>query len=196
MVAGSNNRSFNTNNERLKMRLLSAGWLLAAALPTVLGHGTTPVTLVVPVTNTLPNPFSLPPNTHATLSTLHAFHSAPLTTYNTFVFHNVTAGSYLVDVHCSTYAFSPLRLDVAADLALSAWETYRGNDWHNKGEAIQLVEYDGFTAFPLRVLGAKNYFAERTKCAYPPVHSTSCVEERCMADRTMQSPSSASSRIP
>ncbi|KAG7437299.1 ER membrane protein complex subunit 7 [Fusarium oxysporum f. sp. raphani] len=46
-----------------------------------------------------PNPFSIPANTHATLSSAGVHFSAPLSSANTFVFHNVTPGSYLADVH-------------------------------------------------------------------------------------------------
>ncbi|KPM34481.1 hypothetical protein AK830_g12095 [Neonectria ditissima] len=110
-----------------------------------------------------PNPFSLPPSTHATLSTLGARASAPLSAVNTFVFHNVSAGSYLVDVHCQTDAFHPLRLDVPADAAgpLQAWETYRGNDWANKGEAVPVRDGSAGRGVDLRALGSKSYFMER-----------------------------------
>ncbi|KAF6808999.1 hypothetical protein CSOJ01_07170 [Colletotrichum sojae] len=123
------------------------------------------VTLLVPASPALPNPYTLPPSTRASLSALSSSHTAPLSVHNTFVFGNVTApGSYLVDVHCATHAFVPLRLDVAADGTLSAWETYRGNDWDNKGEALQSKELaNGARAFEVRVLGGKNYFVERSK---------------------------------
>jgi O-acetylhomoserine/O-acetylserine sulfhydrylase len=94
--------------------------------------------------------------------------SAPLSVRNDFIFHNVTAGSYLVDVHCATYAFVPLRLDVIITegkdtLSLQAWETYRGNDWDNKGEKLAVLDGDVLDA---RVLGAKAYFMERSKCEF------------------------------
>jgi ER membrane protein complex subunit 7 len=161
-------------------------WLSApsilAFLPLALGAATTTtttVTFIIPPTNPIPNPYNLPSSTRATLSTLHAIYSAPLSISNTFVFRNVTSGSYLVDVHCATHAFAPLRLDVTArvsgeegggtedtgsKLAAWAWETYRGNEWDNKGEAIPLNEYEEFSAFSVKVLGQKTYFMERTKC--------------------------------
>ncbi|KAK7413576.1 hypothetical protein QQX98_007511 [Neonectria punicea] len=117
------------------------------------------LTLYLP---TKPNPFSLPPSTHATLSALGTRASAPLSAVNTFVFHNVSAGSYLVDVHCQTDAFHPLRLDVAADGGpVQAWETYRGNDWANKGEAVPVREGSAGRGVDLRALGSKSYFMER-----------------------------------
>ncbi|KAH6999989.1 hypothetical protein EDB80DRAFT_725995 [Ilyonectria destructans] len=110
-----------------------------------------------------PNPFSLPPTTHATLSALGSQFSAPLSAVNTFVFHNVTAGSYLVDVHCQTDAYHPLRIDVAADdkASIQAWETYRGNDWANKGEVVAVREGSAGRGVEVRALGSKSYFMER-----------------------------------
>ncbi|KAH7153052.1 hypothetical protein EDB81DRAFT_790371 [Dactylonectria macrodidyma] len=107
-----------------------------------------------------PNPFSLPSTTHATLSTLGSQYSAPLTASNSFVFHNVTPGSYLADVHCQTDAYHPLRIDVA-DTGVQAWETFRGNDWANKGEAVPAREGSGGRGVEVRALGGKSYFMER-----------------------------------
>lgn len=137
---------------------------VAAASPT------TTVTLHVPPSHLLPNPRALPPSTHATLTSLGANAAAYLTPSNAFLFRNVSEGSYLLDVHCSTHAFAPLRVDVlplvagdtgdaAAGLRVKAWETYRGNDWDNKGEAVGA---DG--RMEVRVLGAKAFFMERSSC--------------------------------
>lgn len=138
---------------------------------------TTTITLRVPALPPhLPNPSLLPPSTRATLTTLGAALSAPLSTANTFVFRNVSRGSYLVDVHCLTQAFAPLRLDVVSDaegdeekLAVQAWETYRGNDWGNKGEGVPVVaagdgEGDKGVVVEVRGLGGKGYFLERSSC--------------------------------
>lgn len=123
------------------------------------------VTLRVPGPPSVPNPNALPPSTHATLSTLGVpSHSAPLSTSNTFVFRNVSAGSYLADVHCPTLAFAPLRVDVDEGGDVKVWETFRGNDWDNKGEALQRDS----VGYEVRVLGVKSYFMERSKCNHPP----------------------------
>ena len=125
------------------------------------------ITLHLPSAPSLPNPNALPPSTHATLSTLgQPPYSAPLTTANTFVFRNVTSGSYLADVHCKSFAFAPLRVDVAEEngAAVQVWETFRGNAWDNKGEAVR---EDGL-GYEVRVLGQKGYFMERSKCTVPP----------------------------
>lgn len=137
---------------------------------------TTTVTLTIPPSAALPNPRTLPPSTHATLATLGTAASAYITPGNTFVFPNVSAGSYLVDVHSISHVFAPLRVDVvpvvagadepkekdkaAATLKVQAWETYRGNDWGNKGEAVGL---EG-GALRVRVLGQKAFFMERSSC--------------------------------
>jgi hypothetical protein len=114
-----------------------------------------------------PNPFTLPSTTHATLTSIHHRQSAPLSAVNTFVFQNVTAGeSYLVDVHCQTQAYHPLRIDVGATGEVSGWETFRGNDWGNKGEALEVKEVGAGKAVELRALGVKNYFMERPKCKF------------------------------
>ncbi|KND94652.1 ER membrane protein complex subunit 7 [Tolypocladium ophioglossoides CBS 100239] len=136
---------------RLSLALLPA--LASLALSTT----TTTLTLSLPAS---PNPFALPASTHATLASLGAHHAAPLSAINTFVFRNVTPGSYLADVHCATDAFRPLRVDVAADGGVRAWETFRGNEWGNRGEALEVK--DG-RVVEVRAVGKKNYFMERPK---------------------------------
>ncbi|KAM4060610.1 putative UPF0480 protein [Hirsutella rhossiliensis] len=121
------------------------------------------VTLYLPAS---PNPFALAARTHATLASLGAHYTAPLSAVNTFVFHNVTPGSYLADVHCPSEAFRPLRIDVgggpdAPGGTVAAWETFRGNDWANKGEALPVRDGSVGAGFELRHLGGKNYFLER-----------------------------------
>ncbi|KAK7744741.1 hypothetical protein SLS62_010098 [Diatrype stigma] len=147
---------------------------------------TTTVTLAIPASPPhLPNPHALPPSTHATLTKLLGFggalsqqppppppsaHHAPLTTANTFVFRNVTPGSYLADVHSATHGFAPLRVDVLFQgegddgaLEVRAWETFRGNEWENKGEEVRLRSgaAGAGPVFPVRVLGRKVFFTER-----------------------------------
>ncbi|KAI1112763.1 hypothetical protein F5Y14DRAFT_249251 [Nemania sp. NC0429] len=136
------------------------------------------VTFSVPPSPQIPNPAALPPSTHATLTALGAAYAAPLTADNAFVFRNVTPGSYLADVHCATHGFAPLRVDVVSvteagrkkkrtdggeddeGVSLRVWETFRGNDWENKGEEIRPDVVGG--AFPVKVLGSKIYYTERS----------------------------------
>lgn len=149
--------------------------LLAATLAAAVQ--TTTVTLHIPPTQALPNPRSLPPSTHATLTSFHADATAYLTPLNAFVFHNVSEGSYLFDMHCLTHAFPPLRVDVvsvpsgdektpAGDqgraLKVSAWETFRGNDWNNKGAAVTTTG----GSLEVKVFGGKAFYMERSSCKY------------------------------
>ncbi|OAA34960.1 hypothetical protein NOR_08200 [Metarhizium rileyi] len=109
----------------------------------------------------VPNPFTLPASTHATLSALGTASSAPISALNTFVFHNVTPGSYLADIHCKTDGFRPLRIDVVlhgdGHETLEAWDTFRGNDWANKGSSLPVTN----GAIEVKSLGKKLYFTER-----------------------------------
>ncbi|KAI1432459.1 hypothetical protein GGR50DRAFT_674339 [Xylaria sp. CBS 124048] len=143
----------------------------------------TQITLSIPPSPQIPNPAILPPSTHATLTALGTSYAAPLTRENTFVFRNVTPGSYLGDIHCSTFGFAPLRVDVMDEeegggrgrgrgggggggAVVKVWETFRGNDWENKGEEIKaaeggLITGGGEAVFPVRVFGGKVYYTER-----------------------------------
>ncbi|KAI8964986.1 hypothetical protein F5Y11DRAFT_48005 [Daldinia sp. FL1419] len=165
----------------MQIPLLSALALALALLPgpsagasSAKAPAQTTLTLWVPSSQSLPNPHILPSSTHATLSALRAAYDAPLSAAGFFVFRNVTPGSYLADVYCPTHAFVPLRIDVLAHtpadepgtgagakedagLVVRAWETYRGNDWDNKG---QEVPRSG-GGFAVRALGPKEYFIER-----------------------------------
>ncbi|KAI9699408.1 MAG: hypothetical protein M1836_003019 [Candelina mexicana] len=96
----------------------------------------------------------LPSSTTASLDTLGASYTTSLTRNGRFTFRNITSGSYLLTVHCRTFAFAPLRVDVAPDDVVEVWQTFRGNEWDNKGEKKVLpVE--------LQVLGAKGYYQAR-----------------------------------
>ncbi|KAI1298649.1 Cys/Met metabolism PLP-dependent enzyme-domain-containing protein [Xylaria venustula] len=145
----------------------------AAGLLLSVQAAATTLTLSIPPSPQIPNPAALPPSTHATLTALGASFRAPLTTANTFVFRNLTPGSYLGDVHSATHGFAPLRIDVLPSggdsnknvaggdtgTEVRVWETFRGNDWENKGEEIRALAEDG--AFPVKVLGPKVYYTER-----------------------------------
>ncbi|PHH64032.1 hypothetical protein CDD81_5137 [Ophiocordyceps australis] len=104
-----------------------------------------------------PSPISLSSRTHATLSTLGTYLSAPLSAHNTIVFRNVTSGSYLVDVHCPSEAYRPLRVDVAQDGSVTAWDTFRGNEWENLGEVVPVKN----GALEVRWMGSRQYYLER-----------------------------------
>ena len=167
-----------------------------AASPTTSSSSTTTITLTIPASPPhLPNPHLLAPSTHATLTKLGGDpgdHYAPLTTTNTFVFRNVTGGSYLADVHSATHGFAPLRVDVYEEGGqgegegegeegrkggqVRVWETFRGNEWENKGAEVRRLAAASASAsasassptgaFPVRVLGRKVFFAERGSCEF------------------------------
>ncbi|KAK8086964.1 hypothetical protein PG994_001938 [Apiospora phragmitis] len=177
-----------TKSATMRVHFSAAAALLSLLLQplTASALATTAVTLTIPAQPNLPNPHALPPSTHATLATLYTTYSAPLSAANTFVFRNVTPGSYLADVHCATHAFAPLRVDVVVAagssaaapeeklggllLSVQAWETFRGNDWDNKGEEAKEVALGGAgslaatatAALPVRCLAPKQYFIERS----------------------------------
>ena len=144
----------------------SASTLLLAVLLAARAALAADLTVYLPST---PNPFGLPPATHATLAALgRPRASAPVTSVNTFVFRGVPAGSYLLDVHCTTDAFVPLRVDIAEDGAVEAWETFRGNDWDNKGERLVVRDGSAGRGFEVRAVGHKNYFMDRPTCECSP----------------------------
>jgi hypothetical protein len=132
--------------------------------------------VLIPSSVSLPNPSVLPPSTTASLTTLSSIIKTPLRFDNTFDFRNVSSGSYLLDVHCATHAFAPLRVDVHDGLnqegqvseaaTVEVWQTFRGNEWGNKGEAIAVQSMDGekVWGFEARVGGGKEYFMERSGC--------------------------------
>ncbi|KAH0537034.1 hypothetical protein FGG08_006132 [Glutinoglossum americanum] len=120
---------------------------------------TASLTLFIPPTPLLPDPSHLPPSTHATLTTLNRTYTAPLQRPSRFTFRNLTAGSYLLDVHCRDYAFGALRVDVGADAgAVEVWQTFRGNEWGNRGERLGLGEGG---VVEVRPAAAKAFFEER-----------------------------------
>nr|CDP27217.1 Putative protein of unknown function [Podospora anserina S mat+] len=161
------------------MRIPTLLSLLGAA--TALTHNNPPLqtslTVHIPPSAPLPNPAALLPQTHATLNSLTKHHSAPLSDKSNFHFHNVTPGSYLLDIHCLTHAFLPLRVDISpssssssdpseqSPIKIEAWETFRGNDWGNKGEKVSTEVSDGKSGMMVvvaRMAGQKSYFMERS----------------------------------
>lgn len=93
----------------------------------------------IPSSQLLPNPSILPTSTHAVLlGPPGVRYDAPIRRDNTFVFTDIPDASYLLTLHARDHMFPPLRVDVtkAADdsaQTISAWQTFRGNEWSNKG---------------------------------------------------------------
>ena len=137
---------------------------------------TTKLTLRIPPSQPLPNPHTLPSSTRATLSTLGTILSAPLSSDNGFVFQNLSAGSYLAEVHCRTHGFVPMRVDVLAPAdgddkdsngwEVKVWETFRGNEWGNTGERFNVEGDERGFVVDVKVTGQKGYYMERPKCEY------------------------------
>ncbi|CCU81371.1 unnamed protein product [Blumeria hordei] len=113
-----------------------------------------------------PIAITLPPSTHATLTTLSQSYSAPLRTDGDFEFHNVSPGSYLMEIYCHSHFFMPLRVDVLEEEEeVQVWTTFRGSDWENKGEAMAVTAEkrasDHGYSFPVKMLTKKEYLVER-----------------------------------
>ena len=150
---------------------------LPEALPLLFGALTSAarLTLTIPSTHLLQNPSLLPPTTHATLQSSGAPYSAPLSRANTFVFSNLTAGSYLATVHCRDFAFEPLRVDVTVEgdgkgseqEKVVVWQTFLGNEWDNKGE--KRGEGPSGVVAEVWPIGAKEYYEVRGGCEYIPI---------------------------
>lgn len=149
--------------------------------------GAARITVTIPSTPQLQSPSTLPPTTHATLQSHGAPLSAPLTRSNTFDFNNVAVGSYLLTVHCRDYIFEPLRVDVSKweageeDVSgtatgqerVEAWQTFRGNEWDNKGE--KRGEGKENVVVEVRPVALKEYYQPRGGCKFlsiiPPFKS-------------------------
>ena len=153
------------------------------------------IRVTVPASTALPNPAVLPPSTSATLTTLSQVLTAPLRADNTFDFRNVSAGSYLLDVHCHTHSFAPLRVDVHEGVKLEngqaraveeveVFGTFRGNEWSNKGPVLDVtgeVADEGgrrVWGFMVGVQGEKKYLMERSGCKVSPAPKY----QHCFAD--------------
>lgn len=174
--------------------LLSSSTLILQAVASSL-------TIQIPATNILPNPHVLPPNTHATLTTLPSLISsinddqkkhvisAPLTHTAQFHFKDLPGASssssssaaavtgtesYLLDIRSKEYVFAPYRVDIAADGTVAGvWETFRGNQWDNRGmeSYVKLNSHEGQDGVDVvvqaKVLGRRNFYEERQTCMHP-----------------------------
>jgi hypothetical protein len=106
---------------------------------------------------------TLPSSTHATLATHNLTISAPLRRSNTFQFTNPPSGSYLGEIYCRDYTFQPFRVDVVSESdTVSVWQTFRGNEWDNKGEL--LGSGVGTVVVEVKSGGEKGYYEGRGGC--------------------------------
>lgn len=96
----------------------------------------TSLTLHLPPTQILTQPQTLPPSTHARLTSSNTSLTAPFRRNSRFVFPSIPAGSYLCDVWAHEHVFVPMRVDVSKNGGIEVWQTYRGNEWSNTGEKL------------------------------------------------------------
>jgi O-acetylhomoserine/O-acetylserine sulfhydrylase len=147
------------------------------------------LTFSIPPSGSVPNPATLPPYTSASLTTLSSRLSAPLSIANTFIFHNVSAGSYLLDIHCRDAVFQPFRVDVAVvktqnqAQAVDVFQTFRGNEWGNKGEKIAEKEKG---VWEVRAVKTKAYYEERSGCMWAPTSNSFFVIVSGLANQCFQ----------
>ncbi|KAI9851670.1 MAG: hypothetical protein M1824_002582 [Vezdaea acicularis] len=131
----------------------------------------TTLTLLLPPTTLLPNPSTLPPSTFALLQTSGQAIHAPLSRANTFLFRNLTAGSYLLDIICKDYTFQPYRVDItlstsastSASDTIEVYQLIHAQGWDAKGP--KLPPLSGFSAgnsvFEVQPLATKDYYEAR-----------------------------------
>lgn len=165
------------------MQLLKSISLICFLIPVALSSK---LTITIPPTQLLPNPHSLPADTHATLTStsLRSPLNAPLTHSATFVFPELSrsehkgqkhdaSGSYLLDIRSAEYVFAPLRVDLdERGNVKGIWETFRGNEWGNRGaekfiRPLAQWEKEGQDAevvVDVRAVGRKGFYEVRQTC--------------------------------
>jgi spore coat protein CotH len=115
---------------------------------------------------------TLPSSTHATLHAAGAPLTAVINRANQFVFSSAPSGSYLLEIHARDYVFEPLRVDVADEGAkeyVKSWQSFRGNEWDNKGEKrgegeARVAGGVAKANIWVGVMGSKEYYAKRAGC--------------------------------
>lgn len=123
------------------------------------------LTISIPGSHLLPNPSSLPSSTHAVLlGPPGVRYDTQIRRDNTFLFPDVPEASYLLSLHSRDFFFAPIRIDVnkSADGSaetISAWQTFRGNEWSNKGSTYGSGQ-DSLT-IDVRPAGLKEFYQTR-----------------------------------
>ena len=118
--------------------------------------------LQIPPSTLIPAPSTLPSTSYATLTTSNGTLTAPLRRNNSFLFRNLAPGSYLCDVYTRDYTIAPLRVDVDGGEKIEVWQTFRGNEWDNRGE--RLGGGVGEVVVDVRVVGRKEYYEVKGGC--------------------------------
>lgn len=140
------------------LSLLGAAALASAAKLTI---------NVPPSPPALPNPATLPSSTHAVLIGAPGIKfSAPLRRDNTFVFESIPESSYLLTIHARDHFFAPYRVDVghtegeSAQEIVHVWQTFRGNEWSNKGPSLGSAQ--GELQVDVRPAALKDFYQARS----------------------------------
>lgn len=125
------------------------------------------LTVSIPSSQLLSNPATLPASTHAILlGPPGTRYDALLRRDNTFDFSHLFPASYLLTLHSRDYTFPTLRIDVSTTDQISAWQTFRGNEWSNKGPSYGSSSEDGSSTDELTIhvapSGQKEYYQQRT----------------------------------
>jgi hypothetical protein len=122
---------------------------------------------VPPSPPALPNPATLPSSTHAVLIGAPGVKfSAPLRRDNTFVFESIPESSYLLTIHSRDHFFAPYRVDVGhtegevAQEIVHVWQTFRGNEWSNKGPSLGSAQ--GELQVDVRPAALKDFYQARS----------------------------------
>ncbi|KAF2718551.1 hypothetical protein K431DRAFT_287570 [Polychaeton citri CBS 116435] len=124
------------------------------------------LTVSIASSQLLPNPAVLPSSTHAVLLGQSGDrHDVPIRRDNAFLFPSLAAGDYLLTIHGRDHFFPPLRIDVSAGAdglseKVEAWQTFRGNDWDNKGQQYGSSD-SGTLNIDVRAIGVKDYYQPR-----------------------------------
>ncbi|RMX76709.1 hypothetical protein D0869_10478 [Hortaea werneckii] len=115
----------------------------------------------------LPNPATLPSSAHAVLvGPPGVQYDVPIRRDSSFTFPDLAEASYLLTIHSRDHFFPPLRVDVtnAAEPAqpqtIQAWQTFRGNEWTNKGPHYGTGKGD--LHIMVQPSSMKSFYAERT----------------------------------
>ncbi|KAF3912939.1 hypothetical protein AA313_de0210423 [Arthrobotrys entomopaga] len=118
------------------MLLLRLVGLLLFILPALISAAGVTVAGSIKPNALLPSLGILPSSTTVTLSgdSLKESRSSHIFANGGFKFQAVSPGSYLLEVNCRTHIFPAMRVDVSTDGLVEIYQTFRGNEWSNKGE--------------------------------------------------------------
>jgi hypothetical protein len=85
------------------------------------------------------------------------------------VFADVPAGSHLLSVYTRDVIFENLRIDVSDAGVVQSWQTFRGNEWNNKGEVRGSGDAgDAIAVVQVRAVAKKEYYQLRPSCKRAP----------------------------